>query len=132
MIKINKILMVLICSMVLIIGCFSYKNHIQRGSNEMILGFHQLPSLQEPIEIKLSKPLVVRINRNKDDFTICNNTRGIFGCAGVSKNGYRIEVHGKLSLDGKIVLEPSSLGHEFWHILSWETKGIVKNPDFIK
>ena len=36
-------------------------------------------------------------------------------------------VHGAI-VDGKIILEPASLGHEFWHIIENNNPG-VWNPD---
>jgi hypothetical protein len=96
----------------------AYHDHIVKGSNEMILGFNQLEPIDEPFLIDAGR-IYVWVIGDRSQFTGKKQrdpSRGTFGFTRIWKDKAQIEVFGA-KLNGKVVLEPSSLGHELWDVL---------------
>jgi len=108
--------------LLLMTGCVSVQDNYRLSANEAIHGFNQLPRVTGEY-VLLVPAMKIHIVPNHTYFPPGNNRFGVWGCAG----GNEIWVHGAI-VDGKIILEPASLGHGFWHIIENNNPG-VWDPD---
>jgi len=102
-----------------------YIRAIEEGTAIILKKFNTFPRVKQPLEITLT--LTVRVIGDPSQFTYVpyqEAGKGVFGYALPD----RIEIMGA-EKDGKIIFEPSCLGHEFWHVLNMVTNGQVMNPD---
>jgi hypothetical protein len=100
----------------MITACMTYHDHIVRGNKDIILGFNQLEPIDEPFLVDVGH-IYVRVVRDWSQFTGKKQRRPeVAGCGYIWKKKAQIEVLGR-KLNGRVVFNPSNLGHELWDVL---------------